>query len=110
MIEVARQNTTASTITQELYEVPDGRKQILLSKFSRQKESMTKEILLQAIIFVNSKLMAGRLSRQLNRYGFLADAIHGDKSQEERTTKTLGAFKDGTINYLVATDAGCTRP
>lgn len=103
MIEVARQNTTASTITQELYEVPDGKKTDSLVEILTTKGVDDQGNTLQAIIFVNSKLMAGRLSRQLNRYGFLADAIHGDKSQEERT-KTLGAFKDGSINYLVATD------
>lgn len=103
MIEVARQNTTASTITQELYEVENGKKTDALVEILMTKGVDDTGATLQAIIFVNSKLMAGRLSRQLARYGYLADAIHGDKSQEERT-KTLTSFKDGTINYLVATD------
>lgn len=103
MIEVARQNTTASTITQELYEVPDGKKIDALVEILTSKGVDEKGNTLQAIIFVNSKMMAGRLSRQLSRYAFLADAIHGDKTQEERT-KTLTAFKEGTIDYLVATD------
>ena len=71
MIEVARQNTTASTITQELYEVPDGKKTDSLVEILTTKGVDDQGNTLQAIIFVNSKLMAGRLSRQLNRYGFM---------------------------------------
>jgi superfamily II DNA/RNA helicase len=43
------------------------------------------------------------LARALERDGIKAGAIHGDKSQGERTL-TLDAFKSGTIEALVATD------
>jgi superfamily II DNA/RNA helicase len=43
------------------------------------------------------------LSRALERDGIKAGAIHGDKSQGERTL-TLDAFKSGAIEALVATD------
>ena len=44
-----------------------------------------------------------KLSRALERDGIKAGAIHGDKSQGERTL-TLDAFKSGAIEALVATD------
>lgn len=57
----------------------------------------------QCIIFSNSKLACSRLSRSLEKDGVKAGAIHGDKSQSERM-QTLEAFKNGTIEALVATD------
>jgi superfamily II DNA/RNA helicase len=48
-------------------------------------------------------LGCARLSRALERDGIKAGAIHGDKSQGERTL-TLDAFKSGVIEALVATD------
>ena len=44
-----------------------------------------------------------RLARALERDGIKAGALHGDKSQGERTL-TLDAFKSGAIEALVATD------
>ncbi|MGE5199314.1 MAG: helicase-related protein, partial [Rhodospirillaceae bacterium] len=43
------------------------------------------------------------LARQLQKAGVNADAIHGDKTQDERM-KALEGFKNGTIEVLVATD------
>jgi len=57
----------------------------------------------QCIIFTNSRLGCARLARALERDGIKAGAIHGDKSQGERTL-TLDAFKSGAIEALVATD------
>jgi superfamily II DNA/RNA helicase len=57
----------------------------------------------QCIIFTNSRLGCARLARALERDGIKAGAIHGDKSQGERTL-TLDAFKSGAIEVLVATD------
>ena len=48
-------------------------------------------------------MTARRLARELEKCGFNADAIHGDKTQEERL-KLLKDFKDGTLNIMVATD------
>jgi superfamily II DNA/RNA helicase len=57
----------------------------------------------QAIIFVNSKLGAARLARSFERDGLRTQALHGDKSQDERL-KALQAFKAGEVDLLVATD------
>jgi len=57
----------------------------------------------QALVFVNSKLGCARLARSFERDGLRTNALHGDKSQDERL-KALDAFKRGDVDVLVATD------
>ena len=97
LIEVARSNATNDNVSQKVYKVDASDKEALL--ISLLKESDAKQV----IIFSNKKITASRLSRNLVKAGISADAIHGDKSQQERI-KTLDAFKAGTIAALVATD------
>jgi len=54
-------------------------------------------------VFTGTKLGCNRLANELNKLGLHADAIHGDKTQQERI-KALDAFKAGTLRVLVATD------
>lgn len=97
LIEVARSNATNDNVSQKVYKVGASEKESLL--ISLLKEADAKQV----IIFSNKKITASRLSRNLVKAGISADAIHGDKSQQERI-KTLDAFKAGTITALVATD------
>ncbi|WP_374660379.1 DEAD/DEAH box helicase [Inhella sp.] len=97
LVEVARPNATATNVTQRFFSVNDDSKRALLKTLWREHGSK------QAIVFMNSKLGAARLSRALEREGLRASALHGDKSQDERL-KTLAAFKAGEIDLLVATD------
>ena len=57
----------------------------------------------QALIFVRMKRDADRLTRQLVKDGLSATAIHGDRTQGERTL-ALDEFKTGKTKFLVATD------
>jgi ATP-dependent RNA helicase RhlE len=97
LVEVARPNATASTVEQRFYAVGDDKKRALLLQLWRERGST------QAIVFMNSKLGAARLTRALEREGIKASALHGDKSQDERL-KTLAAFKAGEVDLLIATD------
>lgn len=100
LVEVARENSTAKTITQKLFEVHDSEKvDALLDLLDDEMCDEAKNIL----VFVNSKIACRRLARTLTQYGIEADAIHGDKTQDERI-KTLEAFKQGKVRVLVATD------
>ena len=100
LVEVARENSTAKTITQKLFEVHDSEKvDALLDLLDDEVCDEAKNIL----VFVNSKIACRRLARTLTQYGIEADAIHGDKTQDERI-KTLEAFKQGKVRVLVATD------
>jgi superfamily II DNA/RNA helicase len=56
-----------------------------------------------AIVFSRTRHGAERLSRQLNKAGVRAEAIHGDRSQSQRE-RALGAFGRGDVHVLVATD------
>jgi ATP-dependent RNA helicase RhlE len=57
----------------------------------------------KAIIFDDTQRSVERLSEELIARGFKADAIHGGKSQGQRT-RALNRFKKNEITVLVATD------
>jgi superfamily II DNA/RNA helicase len=57
----------------------------------------------RVIIFGAMKHSVEKLSQELNRAGFKADAIHGNKSHGQRQ-RSLTNFKTGRVNILVATD------
>jgi len=97
VIEVARPNETASTVSQHFYRVGDDDKRRALVQLLRDRQVK------QAFVFVNSKLGCARLARALEHDGLKATALHGDKSQDERL-KALEAFKSGAVDLLVATD------
>ena len=97
LVEVARRNAVNETITHRVHPVAETRKKDLLIKLLRSGE------ITQTLVFVRTKQGCGKLSRELERAGIAADAIHGDKSQHERI-KALDAFKNGTCKVLVATD------
>ncbi|MBC7786023.1 MAG: DEAD/DEAH box helicase [Methylophilaceae bacterium] len=101
LIEVARSNATSDNVTQKVYHVVQADKQALLIQILKNKYNNVN--VSQVIIFTKTKLTASRLSRALEKEGIAADAIHGDKSQQERMA-ALVAFKAGKITTLVATD------
>ena len=57
----------------------------------------------RTMLFVRTKQGADRLVKQLDRGGVRAGALHGGKSQAARN-RALGAFRDGSVPVLVATD------
>ncbi|MCH8180515.1 MAG: DEAD/DEAH box helicase [Proteobacteria bacterium] len=97
LVEVARPNATASTVEQRFYKVEDDDKRAVIRQILRDRG------IGQCIVFVNSKIGAGRLARSFERDGLKTAALHGDKSQDERL-KSLDAFKKGEVEVLVATD------
>ncbi len=97
LIEVARRNTVSETITHRMYAVDSDRKRHLLLHMVNEAPTM------QALVFVGTKFGTARLATWLERQGVNAVAIHGDKSQQQRT-EALEAFKSGTARVLVATD------
>lgn len=49
------------------------------------------------------KHKANKVAQMLNRHGIHAEAIHGNKTQQQRV-RALNAFKTNRVNVLVATD------
>ncbi|MEO6409961.1 MAG: DEAD/DEAH box helicase [Burkholderiaceae bacterium] len=97
MVEVARPNATATNVEQRFYSVATEDKRRAVLKLLKERG------ITQALIFVNSKLGCARLARSFERDGLRTNALHGDKSQDERL-KALDAFKGGSVDVLVATD------
>jgi superfamily II DNA/RNA helicase len=102
LIEVARRNATADLITQEVVRVHESEKTDALLTLLRSR-GPDGGPMKQVLVFVNAKIECRRLARQLQKAGVNADAIHGDKTQDERM-KALEGFKRGDIEVLVATD------
>lgn len=97
LIEVARRNAAADTVTQLVHPVDRNRKRELLSYLIGSGDWR------QVLIFTRTKHGANRLVEQLMQDGITAAAIHGNKSQGART-KALEDFKRGAVRALVATD------
>jgi ATP-dependent RNA helicase RhlE len=86
----------AETVRLQAFEVDSTGKVELL------KRLLTKEPGL-CLVFTRTKRGADRLTMQLAREGFGAVAIHGNRSQSQRTA-ALNAFQQGRVRVLVATD------
>ena len=97
LIEVARQNAAAESVTQVVHPVDKGRKRELLSFLIGSNNWQ------QVLVFTRTKHGANRLAEQLNTDGITSAAIHGNKSQGART-RALADFKSGQVRVLVATD------
>jgi ATP-dependent RNA helicase RhlE len=97
IVEVAARNSVADNLTQVLYPVDQARKADLLVHLIR-RDSME-----QVLVFTRSKIGASRLASYLDRRGVSTSAIHGDRSQAERT-RALEAFRGRFVKVLVATD------
>ncbi len=97
MIEVARRNAPAELVTHQVYEVAALKKHALLAHLVKTRDMQ------QVLIFTRMKRDADKLARQLIRDGLSATAIHGDRSQSERS-QALDEFKTGKVKLLVATD------
>jgi len=97
LVEVARKNTTADSVTQIVHPVDKNRKRALLSFLIGSNNWK------QVLVFARTKHGCDRLSKQLIQDGINAAAIHGNKSQGART-RALAEFKSGKVRVLVATD------
>ena len=96
-VETARIETENESVKQSVYMVEHEHKFHTLTAIIRAREVR------QVLVFTRTKLSAALVARKLARDGISADAIHGDKTQQERI-KALEAFKAGSIIALVATD------
>ena len=96
-VEVAPQGTTAAEIRQSVVLARTKQKRKILS------DMLADEKMRSVIVFARTKHGADRVTRDLERDGFEAAVIHGNKSQNARQ-KALNGFRDGSVRILVATD------
>ncbi len=55
------------------------------------------------LVFVRTKVRAERVRLAMERVGIVAQTIHGDKEQTQRT-EVMADFRAGTLKVLIATD------
>jgi ATP-dependent RNA helicase RhlE len=89
--------TTVERIAQQVIHVDRAGKPALLAEVLRQDEVE------RVLVFTRTKRGADKVVRSLAKDGLAAEAIHGNKSQNQRE-RVLAAFRAGKIRTLVATD------
>lgn len=94
---VAPPASTVEAIAQCVYFVDRASKPDVLVRLLSPKEVE------RALVFTRTKRGADKVARKLSTSGISAQAIHGNKSQNNRE-RTLESFREGSIRVLVATD------
>ena len=100
-VEVTPQATTAERVEQFVTFVNQAEKQALLTL--RLRDGLADGSIDRALVFTRTKHGADRVVRHLVTAKVNAAAIHGNKSQGQRTA-ALAAFRKGDCPVLVATD------
>lgn len=95
-IDVAPRNSTVEAIAQGLWKVEKHFKADLLVELIQETTE-------QVLVFSRTKHGANKLVKRLVKDKINAAAIHGNRSQAQRT-KALADFKSDKIQVLVATD------
>lgn len=97
-VEVTPPSSTADTIQQSVYFVDkNSKKDLLIHVLKKDK------VIESALVFTRTKYGADKVTRLLKQNGITAEAIHGNKSQNNRQN-ALNNFKNKEIRVLVATD------
>lgn len=96
-VEVAPVSATADTIKQKVYFVDKENKLDLLTHILKNDISDS------VLVFSRTKHGADKIARKLQAQKISAEAIHGNKSQNQRQN-ALTNFKSGKTRILVATD------
>ncbi|MDF9302448.1 DEAD/DEAH box helicase [Tritonibacter mobilis] len=96
-IEVTPPGKPAAKVTQSVHFIAKAEKLSLL------KELLSAHDGERTLVFGRTKHGMEKLMKVLDKAGFKAAAIHGNKSQGQRE-RALKAFKSGEITVLVATD------
>ena len=89
--------STIDRVTQRIVHVERQGKSAVLTNLLRD------ERIDRALVFTRTKHGADKLVRGLGKAGIRSDAIHGNKSQNQRE-RVLAAFRQGRLRILVATD------
>jgi ATP-dependent RNA helicase RhlE len=89
--------STVDRIDQQIVHVQRSMKAVVLADLLRQPAVD------RSLVFTRTKHGADKVVRSLAKSGIRAEAIHGNKSQNQRE-RVLAAFRAGDVRVLVATD------
>lgn len=105
-IEVARAATSSENIKQGVIMFKASRK----DREGTEKRKLLRDLITSegaecrnGIIFCNRKVDVDVVAKSMVKYGLDASPIHGDLDQSHRM-RTLDAFRDGSLRFLVASD------
>ncbi len=96
-VSVTPPNTVTATVSHRIHPVDAASKKDLLLHLLAQDSRR------QTLVFGRTKHGADKLVRFISKFGIRAAAIHGNKSQNQRT-RALDDFKNHRVTVLVATD------
>ena len=96
-VEVTPPSSTVDLINQVVYYIDKENKKYLL------KDILDDKSIERALVFTRTKHGADKVAKDLCKYGIVAQAIHGNKSQNARQG-ALQNFKTKHTRVLVATD------
>ncbi len=89
------EQSTATNMTHHVLVMDQAHKDLITSQIAARKG--------KSIFFVRTKHGADKLAKKMNQAGVAVGALHGGKTQSQRS-RVLEAFKSGKTSALVATD------
>lgn len=101
-VSVTPESTTAERIDQYLFMVQQNEKNSLLELILSGRHKVPGD-LERILIFTRTKHGADRVVKKLSQAGVRSNAIHGNKTQGQRT-RALEEFRKGKNSILIATD------
>jgi ATP-dependent RNA helicase RhlE len=96
-VAVTPQASTVDRVEQRVILTDKASKPALLAEVLKTEKTD------RVLVFTRTKHGADKVVRALQKGGFAAEAIHGNKSQNQRE-RVLGDFRDGKLRILIATD------
>lgn len=96
-VDIDPEQVTVDSVNQVVYVVTAKEKFALLVNLLRH------EGLQRVLLFANRRDTVARIGEELDRYGIECGVISGALPQNKRT-RTLEAFREGSVRVLVATD------
>jgi len=96
-VEAAPPGKPIEKIDQSIHFVPqEAKTALLIDHLDKHRDEL-------ALVFTRTKHGAERLMKALDKAGFAAGSVHGNKSQGQRD-RAIAAFRGGDLRVLVATD------
>ncbi len=97
IVKVLKKELTVENISQAYYEVRPSLRIELMARLMDINQFKL------SVVFCNTKRSTDEVTEALISKGIMAEALHGDLSQAQRT-KVMNKFRKGTCSVLVATD------
>ena len=96
-VEIARKGDVAQTVDQYIIRTPQSVKPALVKAVLAEKGAY------RVIVFTRTRSRADSTCRRLRKAGYAVEAIHSDRSQNQRR-RALDKFASGDVSIITATD------